>query len=167
MKSMHGGGAGRAAAGAGAAARRGPGRPPASAALSPAVRTLQDTLGLMLAEREQLNSQVEALDQVLGVLGASSGGNSRTGRAGMTAGRGRGGRRRARRGTAILGILRALDQQGPLKPARVAELSGVKPTTVSTALDNLRRKKHASRGSAGWALTAGGRADLAAREKAG
>lgn len=52
---------------------------------------------------------------------------------------------------------------GPLKPAGLAQRTGIKTTIVSVALNGLKKKKLTVRGSTGRSLTAAGRADLARR----
>jgi DNA-binding MarR family transcriptional regulator len=75
--------------------------------------------------------------------------------------------RRAKRGTVTLAILQTLKAKGPIKPAELARIAGAKPTTVSVALDNFRKKSLVTRSNAGWTLTTKGRAELARRQSAG
>jgi hypothetical protein len=132
-------------------------------AMAPLIQSVQSARAEIDAQRTQLTSQIEALDRVLSSLGGqpSSAATARASAAARKAPR-RGGR--TQRGAAILGILQALDRGGPLKPAQVAEMSGVKPTTVSTTLDTLRKKSLAGRNAAGWSLTRAGRAELSKRQ---
>jgi hypothetical protein len=76
-----------------------------------------------------------------------------------------GGGRRGRRGSGLLAILRTLNDKGPIKPVMVAQLSGVRPTTVSNALSTLKNKRLTARSDRGWTLTPAGKAELAKREK--
>lgn len=76
-----------------------------------------------------------------------------------------GGRRKGKRGSGLLAILRTLNDKGPIKPVMVAQLSGVRPTTVSNALSTLKNKRLTARSDRGWTLTPAGKAELVKREK--
>src|SRR5262245_53196358 len=130
---------------------------PASARMRAAARTLPPTGSFpsavesmraareaVAAEQVRLDAKIAALDGAIAALSGNTPTNHerRSGRPSLAR---RVTRRRAKRGTVTLGILRALAENGPIKPAQVAASAGAKPTTVSTALDGLRRKKLASR----------------------
>lgn len=74
-------------------------------------------------------------------------------------------RKKRTRGTGLLAILRHLNEKGPVKPAALAQATGITYGTVSNTLNTLRQRKHVSRSETGWSLTAAGKADLAKRAK--
>ena len=131
--------------------------------------TFQDVVHSLVAardrvteERGRLTSQLESIGHALAALGHRSDVKSKAPSTGKS-----GTRRRAKRGTVTLATLRTLQTKGPIKPAALAQAAGVKPTTVSTALDTFRRKKLAVRSDAGWSLSATGKAELERRQTTG
>jgi predicted transcriptional regulator len=120
------------------------------------LRTARDRL---VQEQAQRASQLEAIGRALAAFGGGS--------AAPAAGARRSQPRRAKRGSAIIAVLRTLQAKGPIKPTELARNAGVKATTASTLLDNLRKKSLAARSDSGWSLTASGRTELARRQKIG
>jgi hypothetical protein len=104
------------------------------------------------------------LQQIKSALGLSGDSHKPAARAARPATRGAVGRR-GKRGSGLLAILRTLNDKGPIKPVMVAQLSGVRPTTVSNALSTLKNKRLTARSDRGWTLTPAGKAELAKREK--
>lgn len=80
-------------------------------------------------------------------------------RAGASAGKQR------KPGTGLFAILRHINEKGPLKPAALAEATGITYGTVSTALNTLRQRQHATPSAKGWTLTPAGKANLAKRAR--
>src|SRR5215470_6966695 len=111
-------------------------------------------------QRDHLAHQLEAIGRAIAELGEKPGPTARRHVASRAVSRRHG---RAARGTVILAILRTLDEHGPIKPAKVAQRSGAKPTSTSVALDKLKKKKLAVRSDKGWSLTAAGRGELTRR----
>jgi|GEM_PF-3455218 len=104
------------------------------------------------------------LQQIKSALGLEANVQARFATAGRGAPHG-GGKRKGKRGSGLLAILRTLNDNGPIKPTKVAQLSGVRPTTVSNALSTLKNKRLTARSDRGWTLTPAGKAELAQREK--
>ena len=84
-------------------------------------------------ERTRLTTQFDAIGEALAALGHRADGGASASRPAA------GGR--AKREAVTLAILEALKTMGPIKPGELARVSGVKPTTVSTALDNGGRNR--------------------------
>lgn len=119
----------------------------------------------MQARRELIArlGQIEnELQQIKSALGLEDNGQARFAPAGRGAPRGK---RRGKRGSGLLAILRTLNDKGPIKPTELAQLSGVRATTVSNALSTLKNKRLTARSDRGWTLTPAGKAELAQREK--
>lgn len=121
----------------------------------------------MQARRELIArlGQIEnELQQIKSALGLEDNGQTRFAPGGRGAPH-RGGKRKGKRGSGLLAILRTLNDKGPIKPMELAQLSGVRATTVSNALSTLKNKRLTARSERGWMLTPAGKADLAQREK--
>jgi hypothetical protein len=130
------------------------------------VATLEAERARVAGEVARLQTQMSALEIALGALSGDGNGVSKP-RATTINRQSRPTRGRAKRGTVIVSILKALADKGPAKPALIAAAARAKPTSVSVALAGLQNKKLAARSAAGWTLTAAGRVDLERRAKAG
>jgi hypothetical protein len=126
------------------------------------VATLEAERARVADEVARLQTQMSALEIALDQLSGAGNGVSKP-RATSIKRQPRATRGRAKRGTVIVSILKALAHKGPARPALIAAAARAKPTSVSVALAGLQNKKLAARSAAGWTLTASGRADLARR----